>query len=168
MYSSFLLPYITAPTRITGHSSTLIDNIFSNHISEGNTAGNLITSISDHLAQFYLCPNLQDKEPVNKEIYTQDFKDFNGQNFQQDLQSINWQQTLRINENDIGESFSRFVNSIDALLDLHAPLRKLLLQEQKVRAKPWLTKGIMTSIQKKNRIHKKYIRAKIQTEKKNF
>ena len=32
--SNMILPYILHPTRITGHSKTLIDNIFSNHISK--------------------------------------------------------------------------------------------------------------------------------------
>ena len=32
--SKMILPYILHPTRITDHSKTLIDNIFSNHISK--------------------------------------------------------------------------------------------------------------------------------------
>ena len=32
MYSKFLIPYVTAPSRITSQSKTLIDNIFSNSI----------------------------------------------------------------------------------------------------------------------------------------
>ena len=32
--SNMFLPYILLPTRVTSHSKTLIDNIFSNHVSK--------------------------------------------------------------------------------------------------------------------------------------
>ena len=36
MYANFLLPYISAPSRVTPHSKTLNDNIFSNMIEDGS------------------------------------------------------------------------------------------------------------------------------------
>ena len=50
-------PLITAPTRITGKSKTLIDNILFNDFSSNITSGNLTIGISDHLPQFALIPN---------------------------------------------------------------------------------------------------------------
>ena len=44
------------PTRVTDHSKTLIDNIFSNHISEEAICGSLTVTISDHLPQFLIMP----------------------------------------------------------------------------------------------------------------
>ena len=57
MTSNLMVPHIIYPTRITPHSKTLIDNIFSNslNISQGHS-GNLTLSISDHLAQFLIIP----------------------------------------------------------------------------------------------------------------
>ena len=52
-----LLPYITLPTRITDRSQTLIDNIFSNSTSTNIISGNLTTTISDHLPQFFIYPD---------------------------------------------------------------------------------------------------------------
>ena len=46
------------PTRITSHSTTLIDNIFLNIIDPDITSGNLNTTISDHLPQFAIIPNM--------------------------------------------------------------------------------------------------------------
>ena len=37
------------PTRITAHSKTLIDIIFSNHISKEAICGNLTSTISDNI-----------------------------------------------------------------------------------------------------------------------
>ena len=61
MYANFLLPYISTPSRVTPHSKTLTDNIFSNMIEDGSISGNLVTAISDHYDQFLLM-----KIPSNK------------------------------------------------------------------------------------------------------
>ena len=52
--SDLILLYIFHLDRVTGHSKTLIDNIFSNHIPKETICGNLISVISDHLPQFLI------------------------------------------------------------------------------------------------------------------
>ena len=52
------MPLILQPTRITSHSNTLIDNIFSNVIDPDIISGNLTATISDHLPQFSIIPNV--------------------------------------------------------------------------------------------------------------
>ena len=56
--SSSYIPYILQPTRITDHSETLIGNIFSNVISADTISGNLTATISDHLPQSMIVPNV--------------------------------------------------------------------------------------------------------------
>ena len=51
MYFKLLLPNISSPTRITSTSTTLIDNIFTNDYANAFTSENLVTTLSDHLAQ---------------------------------------------------------------------------------------------------------------------
>ena len=47
--SNSFIPLILQSTRITSHSSTLIDNIFLNVIDLDIISGNLTATISDHL-----------------------------------------------------------------------------------------------------------------------
>ena len=47
-----LLPLILQPTRITSHSNTLMDNIFSNIINPNIILGNVTTAIFNNLPQF--------------------------------------------------------------------------------------------------------------------
>ena len=54
MYKHFLLPYILTPTRVTTHSKTLTDTIFSNNTEDGLISENITTTITDHYAQFLL------------------------------------------------------------------------------------------------------------------
>ena len=56
--SNSFIPVILQPTRITSHSNTLIDNIFSNVIDPGIISGNLIATISDHLPQLATFSNM--------------------------------------------------------------------------------------------------------------
>ena len=73
MYLNLLLPYITYPTHVTVNSQTLIDNIFSNNYDSSFTSGNLVTTLSDHHAQFLLI-KFQTKQMDNEKI--QMFRDF--------------------------------------------------------------------------------------------
>ena len=72
--SNSFLPYILQPTRITSHSKTLIDNIFTNITLPDSISGNLTATISDHLPQFLIVPNIFSNPPSNKSnIYERDW-----------------------------------------------------------------------------------------------
>ena len=51
LFTSSCMPLILRPTRITEHTATLIDNIFTNDIEniESSTNGIIFSDISDHL-----------------------------------------------------------------------------------------------------------------------
>ena len=53
LYSFELHPLITRPTRITSHSKTLIDNIFTTNLSNIHS-GLIINDLSDHLLIFLI------------------------------------------------------------------------------------------------------------------
>ena len=55
MYANFLLPYITAPSRVTPHSKT-------SFIEDGSVSAKLVTTISEHYGQFLLMKNLINKK----------------------------------------------------------------------------------------------------------
>ena len=50
MTTHSFLPYILQPSRVTDHSATLIDNIFSDVTDTESVSGNLTTLISDHFS----------------------------------------------------------------------------------------------------------------------
>ena len=69
--SNSCLPYIIQPSRHTSYSRTLIDNIFSNVISKDIIFGNITATISDHLPQFLVSPNIFANPPSNKSNVSQ-------------------------------------------------------------------------------------------------
>ena len=56
----FYLPVITVPTRITAHTKTCIDNIYSNNVANDFRSGVSLSGISDDFP-FYLFQPLQEK-----------------------------------------------------------------------------------------------------------
>ena len=165
LYANFLLPYISTPSRVTTHSRTLIDNIFSNNIEDGLISGNIISTISDHYAQFLLMKNMKIKQKETTDIDSHDFKNFNEVQFESELCNIDWKSVLEINKKDVDFSFSKFFETFNNLLQKHAPIKKLSNKDKKTMKKPWITKGILKSIEKKNRIYRKCIRTKNSTKK---
>ena len=55
LFSHFLYPLISRPTRLTSYSATLIDNIFTNNISTSCDNGLIINDLSNHVPIFTLC-----------------------------------------------------------------------------------------------------------------
>ena len=150
LYTNFLLPYISTPSHVATHSRTLIDNFFPNNIEGGLISGNIISTISDHYAQFLLMKNMKIKQKETTDIYRHDFENFNEVQFKSELRNINWKSVLGINKKDVDFSFSKFFETFNSLLQKHAPIKKLSNKDKKTMKKPWITKGILKSIEKKN------------------
>ena len=74
--SNSFVPLILQPTRISSHSKTLIENIFSNVINP-DISGNLTATISGHLPQFVIISNMFGNIPGKKSnIYERDWSKF--------------------------------------------------------------------------------------------
>ena len=87
--SNSFIPLILQPTRITSHSNTLTDNIFSNVINPDIISGNLTATISDHLPHFPIIPNMFGNISSNKcNIYERDWSKFDQENFILDYFSV--------------------------------------------------------------------------------
>ena len=144
IYFGSLSPHITIPTRITPRSRTLIDNIFTNTMDEPSISGNLMCSISDHLAQFLIHPEQNAKKCLNEKTkYKRNYKKVNKEKFEQDLQHITWVEALKVNDTNVDTSLGNFLQIINSVLEKH----------------------ILTSIRNKNKIHNKFCKAKDQDRK---
>ena len=83
------IPIITRPTRLTAHTATLIDNIFTNCLTQNITNGIIINDISDNPPIF---ASFNEKFPYTKTLKanTRDYNDTNFNNFQSRLSQVNW------------------------------------------------------------------------------
>ena len=154
--TSCLKPFITKPTRVTPHSKTLINNIFSNYLENSFTAGNLICSISDHLPQFFLIhQDSNNFKDVNK--VKRDYSKFNRENFVLDFLSKDWDILQSKNPE---QQVEVLINKINKIIDIHAPLKIQKRKSKNISRKPWITQGIRNSINCKNKLFKKFVNTK--------
>ena len=168
IYSNNFSPSINIPTRITPRSKTLIDNIFSNYIDSDMISGNITTCISDHLMQFLIKPSHEQKNTQNQKIYRRDFRHFNAELFKRKLNEKNWDAILNLEQKNVNLSFQIFQSTMENLLNEYAPFKPLSHKQQKEAKKPWITKGLLTSIKHKNKIYDKFCRAKDANRKKEL
>ena len=167
--SSFFLPTILLPTRNVGSSRTLIDNIFSNYVSHEIISGNICASISDHLPQFCLIPNIYANSiPSKSNVYERNWSDFNKENFILDFFAADWTTALNVGYEDVNYSFECFLKMFNVLLDKYAPFKKVTKQQIKFKSKPWITAALQKSIEIKNVFFTKYIKSKHQNIKDIF
>ena len=92
MFSYSYLPFINTPTRVTGHSKTLIDNIFYNKPMLNITAGNISSAISDHLIQFLIGPSSSNSKLEQICKLQRCCKNFNKAKFKNDIHKISWRE----------------------------------------------------------------------------
>ena len=116
------------------HENGPLDNIiFSNKIEVENFSGNITTTISDHYAQFLLLKNNNLPERQKERKLIQDYKKTDKKTFETGLKSSNWVQILKINLGNTNYFFEIFFETFNKILDKHAPLRKLSIQEDKLK-----------------------------------
>ena len=55
---------------------------------------------------------------------------------------------------DFDYHFNRMVNSFSQIINNHAPLQTLFRKKKCLQQKPWITKGLLTSIKNKQKFYK--------------
>ena len=159
--SNSFIPCILHPTRITSHSKTLIDNIFSNYISHEIISGNITATISDHLPQFSFVRNMLSNPSTQKSnFYERDCSKFKQENFILDYFDKDLVDLFQLDQQNVNLSMDIFLNKMDPMLDTHAPLKKVNKYKLKFKTKPWITPALQKSISIKNNLLKKFKTAK--------
>lgn len=117
------LPVISKPTRITENTSTLIDNVYVNNISDENTiqSGILLEDISDHCPIFCTVTlkdhSLRQCNSTSKLIERRSLNDASIETTKRYLDQVNWDY---LNDMDVNEACISFNNKINDILDITA------------------------------------------------
>ena len=164
LFSHMFIPLINRPTRITAHSATLIDNIFTNNVRCKHFNGIVINDISDHLPVFVYEVDeteIASKNSQTKYLTKRDFSERNKSNFRLSLSRVNW--NLRFDESDTNECYNSFVSEYVRLYNESFPLKTIKLKTKKVMRSPWITQSLLVSIRKKDKLYKQFINSRDST-----
>lgn len=138
-------------TRVTEKSMSTIDNILTKLQNTGCKSGVIFSDISDHYPVVFFtnwikresdpCTNRKVKVLNNKTLA----------NIIQHLQSKSWDEIYNAIDPNFAYNFL-----IDIITDaINMPIPERIIKHKK-ETHPWITKGILNSIQKKDILYKKY------------
>lgn len=131
------LPIITKATRITNHTATLIDHIYTNSPEKVIQSGICLADISDHLPCF--C-TIATKIPTHvQQKYYRDFSNFDDSSFTKDLNNIDFRNMINT---DVNDSMNNIVNTLQTLSDKHAPIKKITNSKNKKLKYLYLIMGL--------------------------
>ena len=147
MSSYGFMPFITLPTRISGESATIVDNIFTNNMTNKIVSGNIVTDFSAHFSQFISVqrPKIDIK---SISIYKRDYSPFSEKSFRDDVSIQKFNQNLM----DVNDQFNDFYYKLEGCVNRHAPYKKLTPKEVKLYNKPWISSRLIKMIKIKNKL----------------
>ena len=157
LYSLGLHPLITRPTRITSHSKTLIDNIFTTDLSSHIHSGLIINDMSDHLPIYQITENsyktsndlgYSKKKVVNEETVGA---------LVNDLKEINW--NTIIHSEDVNFMYNNFSGNVANLYNKNCPIVTNKVKGKNSRVdKSWMTKSLKNACRKKNLLYRQFLK----------
>lgn len=154
MSSYSFIPFITKPTRHTEHSLTLIDNIFLN-CTPPTESGIIISDITDHFPIFLKLPSFFDLIQIKSSNKAQKLAPQNVIKLKHKLAHTDWSSVIK--EKDANNSFNKFMDIFNDHYNNSCTLNtKKSSNYKKVPRQPWISKSLLKSINKKNRLFHKY------------
>ena len=165
--------FIDKPTRVFGETRTLINYIITNDTSNIIYPSVFLSDISDHFAVACLVANnsnsKNNRSHINKVSYS--YRDMSRFDIEQcRLELINsldaFSTTLSLETStDKNFGFTKFINVLSDSIDKHAPFKEASRKKLKLISKPWITKKILVSIKKKQKLHAKFYKTGTEAQK---
>lgn len=154
LYTYYIFPVITKPTRVTSTSATLIDHIWTNNFHTPSTNGIIYTTLSDHFPIFTSFPvSGSCKNNFTKSIVKTIINHENIDSFKLDLASYQWEQVMK--SQDVNEDYDNYFKKFTDLYKKHF-ITKTVNLKGKFLNKPYITSAIKTSIRHRHKLQKLY------------
>jgi len=135
---------INKPTRVTKETHTLIDHIYTNDYKHRMNSGMCLWDISDHYSTFCVVSLSKSFHRVAKVTF-------------RDMQQFSIEHFITLSNmpssEDVNSSLSTLLTSFENVLNKHAPLKTLSKRQERIKSKPWLTKGLLRSIRTKKKLY---------------
>ena len=156
--SSFLhtfLPLISNPTRRTSYSATVFDNIFTNNLAHCALSSIIPNDLSGHLPVFSYFKDAILARSSERKFVICTFNNNYLHKFNETLSNAKWSSFYNIEDpkeayNDLTDDYSRIYNAC-------FPLMVLKGKQVNKFFSPWLSPGLLKSVNKKNRPYKKFV-----------
>ena len=154
IFSHGLIPLITKlTTRITDHSATLIDYIYTNKINIKASSGIVISDVSHHFGIF-TCINSKLKSQTSQKIkLMRCFNEINQNKFKNILSQIDFEPILQLDTLII--AYTSFMELYISAFDSAFPMKSVRITRKYTKRSPWISSGLLKSSITKMKLSKK-------------
>ena len=162
-----LLPVISLPTRVTEHTSTLIDNFFVNNIGSVEGSAVVYHDVSDHfpiaLKVNTRCKRMKSLINKRRSFSNEKIAEFNVELSKPKI----WENVIRaVNEtNDTNIVMTAFCDIYLSLFEKHFPEKCSRNKYKRTARQEWMTKGLINSCIKKAKLYKKFKKTGLKDDK---
>ena len=159
--SQGFLPKITRPTRITPHSATLIDHIYSNDnrpTFQNNISGIIITDVADHFGTFHIVSKCK-QTPVQtyskiRQMKTDNILKFNNILANEYYTSVLLADCPNYAYHNFMEIYTNAFNRACPIKSIKTPKNIFFI----IKREPWVTNDILTSSLTKSKLLKRKLK----------
>ena len=143
-------------TRLTCHTSTLVDHIVTNCEEKVTQSGVMDTSLSDH--QFIFCTRKIKRVKTNnhKQISFRSLKNYSMENFERELKNIAFPNYEKFS--DVNSAYNDIVNKITQVINNLAPYKTIRVKNQ---SNEWFDGELAEQISNRDKLFKKFKKSKL-------
>ena len=91
--------------------------------------------------------------------YFRDYSKFNKYLYLDDIKLTDWQEILNAEKN-LNEKVQEAINTLNKIVDKHVPMKLASQSKQRQLNKSWLTKSILKSVKRKQKMYRRYFLSK--------
>ena len=166
IFSHSFIPLINKPTRISKNNATIIDHLLTNtFINKNYLTGIVKTDITDHFPVFLIIEMEMIKTKHEDFVFKRQITDMNLKKFKETLLNVDWSNV--ISYNDPNTAYNEFLKVFLLHYETFFPMKKIKIKSKNL-ASPWITKGIIKSSKRKQKLYEKFLKRKTPRNENNY
>ena len=167
IFQNGLVPVINKPTRVTRTSATAIDHIITNTFTNSKLSTGIIkTDISDHFPNFLICDKTEiDTYSETTNIFKRYINEDSINNFNEMLNLASWENFHKITCPN--KAYDSFLELITSFYEAAFPKVKIKIKTKNLLS-PWITKGLLKSSKRKQKLYDKFLKHKTEINETNY
>lgn len=157
LFSSYdFYPLVGIPTRVTGQSATLIDNIFvRSRVLHSCYADVIVNEVSDHFPIVAVTSYQYAIKQNRTKVKRRQLKKENLQKFREELSIVSWKPVYEESES-ASAAFDKFMDILQPIFERTCPVKSIKVRKKEPR-KPWVTMELLDLIRRRNTLYLSYL-----------
>ena len=156
-----LTQIIDTPTRVTKHSSTILDHILTNSEEKNSQSGVIDVALSDH--QMIYCTRKTVKPKTHSKTYIKirSLKHYSKELLLEKLAEIQFQDNsthISIDEVLMNDSYSNLISKLSKVIDKIAPIKEICIKNN---TEEWVNEEVFEGIRIRDKCFRKFKRMRL-------